>query len=283
MIVFSLCFRGYEGSLERAVHQASLSCGALIFEQPNQFIHSFAASIQDFCVLPSKSSGRAAINSRLGVVFETTTIERRPKFSSKSQQSTTEKGLGYEKNKKKSLGSAIGPNNLLLRGSKIRNTPWVLGLVAYAGEETKVMMNSRSTRAKLSTVQRTVNSMLLIIFIAMLCLTTISVVVTHFFREGMGWDGYQYTLLWYINNPQIQSYGQGSTSVLLSGPYVSWLGDWLTFFVLYNNFIPISLYVTLEICNFFQAMWINNDIKMYYSQLNLPALVRSSSLSQVPF
>ena len=37
---------------------------------------------------------------------------------------------------------SIGPENLLLRGSSVRNTDYVLGVVVFAGHETKVMMNS---------------------------------------------------------------------------------------------------------------------------------------------
>ena len=33
---------------------------------------------------------------------------------------------------------ALGPSNLLLRGSTLRNTPAAVGLVIYAGFDTKV-------------------------------------------------------------------------------------------------------------------------------------------------
>ena len=36
----------------------------------------------------------------------------------------------------------IGPENILLRGAKIRNTEWALGVAIYTGHETKLMMNS---------------------------------------------------------------------------------------------------------------------------------------------
>lgn len=41
------------------------------------------------------------------------------------------------------------------------------------------------------------------------------------------------------------------------------IGQWFTFLILFNNFVPISLYVTLEMVNFIQAAFIDEDIFMY--------------------
>lgn len=41
------------------------------------------------------------------------------------------------------------------------------------------------------------------------------------------------------------------------------VGQWFTFLILFNNFVPISLYVTLEMVNFIQASFIDEDILMY--------------------
>lgn len=41
------------------------------------------------------------------------------------------------------------------------------------------------------------------------------------------------------------------------------VGQWFTFLILFNNFVPISLYVTLEIINYIQASFIDEDIQMY--------------------
>ena len=54
--------------------------------------------------------------------------------------------------------------------------------------------------------------------------------------------------------------------------------NFLTFIVLYNNLIPISLIVTVEVVRLFQANLINSDLDMYYSETDTPAVVRTSSL-----
>ena len=54
--------------------------------------------------------------------------------------------------------------------------------------------------------------------------------------------------------------------------------DILTFIILYNNLIPISLIVTMEVVKFQQAALINSDLDMYYARTDTPALCRTSSL-----
>jgi phospholipid-transporting ATPase len=36
----------------------------------------------------------------------------------------------------------LSEKQLLLKGASLQNTDWVIGLVVYTGEETKIMMNS---------------------------------------------------------------------------------------------------------------------------------------------
>lgn len=54
----------------------------------------------------------------------------------------------------------------------------------------------------------------------------------------------------------------------------------LTFIILYNNLIPISLQVTLELVRFLQAIFINLDIEMYHAESNTPAMARTSNLNE---
>lgn len=54
----------------------------------------------------------------------------------------------------------------------------------------------------------------------------------------------------------------------------------LTFMILFNNLIPISLQVTLEVVRFVQATFINMDIEMYHAETDTPAMARTSNLNE---
>ncbi|MGH0146886.1 UNVERIFIED_CONTAM: hypothetical protein FKN15_014113 [Acipenser sinensis] len=56
--------------------------------------------------------------------------------------------------------------------------------------------------------------------------------------------------------------------------------NFLTFIILFNNLIPISLLVTLEVIKFIQAFFINWDVDMHYEVTNTPACARTSNLNE---
>jgi hypothetical protein len=49
---------------------------------------------------------------------------------------------------------------------------------------------------------------------------------------------------------------------------------------LYNNLIPISLYISVEIVKLGQAYFINSDLEMYHEESDTPALARTSTLNE---
>jgi len=56
---------------------------------------------------------------------------------------------------------SLNENQILLRGSSLRNTDWIYGVVIYTGHDTKVMMNSSKSRAKFSKIELRINKYLL--------------------------------------------------------------------------------------------------------------------------
>lgn len=58
-------------------------------------------------------------------------------------------------------GYSLGPQNLLVRGSRLQNTSFVYGVAVYTGPETKLALNSRLTSNKFSSVEKTANRYLI--------------------------------------------------------------------------------------------------------------------------
>lgn len=64
--------------------------------------------------------------------------------------------------------------NLLIRGSFLKNTTWIVGVVVYTGHDTKIFRNSKSPPHKISNVMKQMNSMLLQVFILQLIIVFLS-------------------------------------------------------------------------------------------------------------
>lgn len=58
----------------------------------------------------------------------------------------------------KDIEVSIDINNFILRGCKLRNTKWIIGLVSYTGHDTKIMKNNFNARSKKSHLERLMGS-----------------------------------------------------------------------------------------------------------------------------
>ncbi|XP_053314387.1 phospholipid-transporting ATPase IA isoform X2 [Spea bombifrons] len=154
----------------------------------------------------------------------------------------------------------LGPDQILLRGAQLRNTQWVHGIVVYTGHDTKLMQNSTKPPLKLSNVERITNMQILLLFGTLI---TISLVCS---IGSSIWNSRHSQKDWYLN----LNYAGASNFGL----------NFLTFIILFNNLIPISLLVTLEVVKFIQAYFINWDIDMHYEPTNTPAMARTSNLNE---
>ncbi|XP_021916741.1 phospholipid-transporting ATPase IA isoform X4 [Zootermopsis nevadensis] len=153
----------------------------------------------------------------------------------------------------------LGPDQLLLRGAMLRNTSWVFGIVIYTGHETKLMKNSTSAPLKRSTVDKMTNRQILLLFIILIVLCLLSAVFSELWSTSHPND-------WYIGINDLINANFGY--------------NLLTFIILYNNLIPISLQVSLEVVRFVQAIFINMDTDMYHEESDTPAMARTSNLNE---
>ena len=70
----------------------------------------------------------------------------------------------------------IGPDQILLRGAQLRNTPWLYGLVVFTGHDTKLLRNATATPIKRTAVERQVNVQILFLFGILLVLSLASTI-----------------------------------------------------------------------------------------------------------
>ncbi|KAL1964982.1 hypothetical protein VTN77DRAFT_6182 [Rasamsonia byssochlamydoides] len=153
----------------------------------------------------------------------------------------------------------LSPEQLLLRGATLRNTPWIHGVVVFTGHETKLMRNATATPIKRTAVEHTVNLQILMLVGILVALSVISSVGDLIIRETAS------SKLSYLDYGSYQ-------------PVKQFVMDIFTYWVLYSNLVPISLFVTIEIVKYFQAFLINSDLDMYYDKTDTPATCRTSSL-----
>jgi len=142
--------------------------------------------------------------------------------------------------------SPIGPSNVILRGCMVRSCKYILGLVVFTGMDTKIMQNSRPAPFKQSAVYRMVNKCIVIIFVTQFALCAVS--------TFMYWQ-------WNKNEQDrgLDLYYLGARTDLDMFAVVK---AFVTFLILFNNLVPISLYVSLDMIKVVQAKLMEKDLAM---------------------
>ncbi|XP_025774939.1 probable phospholipid-transporting ATPase VA [Puma concolor] len=163
--------------------------------------------------------------------------------------------------------------NLLLRGCTIRNTEAVVGMVIYAGHETKALLNNSGPRYKRSQLERQMNCDVLWCVLLLVCMSLFSAV-------GHG--------LWvwrYQEKKSLFDVPESDGSSL--SPVTAAVYSFLTMIIVLQVLIPISLYVSIEIVKVCQVYFINQDIELYDeetdSQLQCRALNITEDLGQIQY
>ena len=167
----------------------------------------------------------------------------------------------------------VDQSTLLLRGSVLRNTKWILGLVVYTGYDTKIVRNSRAAPSKLSTIERTTNRLLYLILATQVLLVTVTLICYEVWQNNN--EEYLYYLCYDFSDCDVSFYENNCEDT----DNYTWFGMWLTFLILFNNFVPISLYVTIEMVNYSQAYFMDQDREMYDPISDTPFLARTSNMN----
>ncbi|KAI9166794.1 putative phospholipid-transporting ATPase DRS2 [Paramyrothecium foliicola] len=157
----------------------------------------------------------------------------------------------------------LNPEQLLLRGATLRNTPWVHGVVVFTGHETKLMRNATAAPIKRTKVERQLNWLVLVLVGILLVLSIASTIGDLVSRSVHG------DSLIYLELGSISDVGRIAQT---------FAKDMVTYWVLFSSLVPISLFVTVELVKYWHGILINDDLDIYYEKTDTPATCRTSSL-----
>eukprot|EP01134_Creolimax_fragrantissima_P001455 CFRG1455T1 len=158
---------------------------------------------------------------------------------------------------------AIDKENVLLRGMTMRNTKWAVAVVFFAGGDTKLMCNSIGARFKRTRIDEQMNLLIIYIFIILLLLSLGSAIGTYVWEVMTGEDFQLYLPAGDVENP-----------ILIA------CMSFLSYIILYNTLVPISLYVSVEIIRLGQSWLIDWDLRMYHPPSDTPAHARTTTLTE---
>eukprot|EP00696_Hemimastix_kukwesjijk_P015549 gnl/Hemi2/3764_TR1319_c0_g1_i1.p1 gnl/Hemi2/3764_TR1319_c0_g1~~gnl/Hemi2/3764_TR1319_c0_g1_i1.p1 ORF type:complete len:886 (-),score=289.13 gnl/Hemi2/3764_TR1319_c0_g1_i1:298-2955(-) len=159
-----------------------------------------------------------------------------------------------------SLRGTCSADSLLLRGANLRKTQWVIGLVVFTGKESKIIMNMMPGRNKMSSVEYQLNRFVLSIFFFMTFMCIVCTILC------IAWKVQQGKHMWYLG------------SIVVVTELKVLLFDFLTFVILFNMMIPISLMVSVECVKVINSQLVESDLKMWHTKLNKGCSVNTSNL-----
>ncbi|KAL7721020.1 Phospholipid-transporting P-type ATPase [Entamoeba marina] len=133
----------------------------------------------------------------------------------------------------------INEKQLLLRGTKLKRVDEVHILTLFVGEETKQCLNGKGSSLKQSQMEKQTNLYVFVMFCIALLLSLISTI--EFFKWNWITD------YWYLAHNE-------------ENDNASYIRIFFTFVILYNNLVPISLYVFLEAVRTIQGFFIDHDL-----------------------
>ncbi|XP_036748479.2 phospholipid-transporting ATPase VD isoform X2 [Manis pentadactyla] len=159
----------------------------------------------------------------------------------------------------------LSKENVLLRGCTVRNTEAVVGIVVYAGHETKAMLNNSGPRYKRSKLERRANTDVLwcVLLLVLMCFTGA-------LGHGIWLSRYENILFFNIPEPDGHV-----ISPMLAGFYMFW-----TMIILLQVLIPISLYVSIEIVKLGQIYFIQSDVDFYNEKMDSTVQCRALNIAE---
>ncbi|KAI8393371.1 uncharacterized protein BYT42DRAFT_550793 [Radiomyces spectabilis] len=153
-------------------------------------------------------------------------------------------------------------DNMLLRGHVIRNTEWAIAAIIFTGTDTRIMLNSGETPSKRSQIEKEMNEEVLIAFLVLFILCLVCAIMAGVQKASDDRDAAS----------QLYTRQSGSPA------FVGFTNFWASL-IIFQNIIPISLYVSIEFIKTLQAYFIWNDLDMWDEESEKRCIPKSWNLS----
>uniref|UniRef100_A0AAR5PE88 Phospholipid-transporting ATPase n=1 Tax=Dendroctonus ponderosae TaxID=77166 RepID=A0AAR5PE88_DENPD len=153
----------------------------------------------------------------------------------------------------------VGTDNLLLRECLLKNTDFIEGIVVYAGHETKALLNNGGPRYKRSSLEKQMNQDVVwcVLILILMCI--------------LGAIGCK---LWLLAFPDLKSPFREESDQI-----EAFLAFW-TYVIILQIMIPLSLYVTLELCKILQVYHIHHNVDLYDSVMDKRIECRALNITE---
>lgn len=165
----------------------------------------------------------------------------------------------YEFNGRVTVGGKTLPltlNEVIYRGSTLRNTSLVIGLVINTGEECKIRMNANHhPTAKKPRLEKFANQIVLFL-ICYVIILSVGCTMGYYI-----WQRSTERHSWYLNDAAV-NYKDISIGFLIA----------------FNNNIPLAMYVTLELVKIGQQLMLNGDVELYDELSNTPMRCNTNTI-----
>eukprot|EP01127_Copromyxa_protea_P016071 TRINITY_DN4718_c0_g1_i2.p1 TRINITY_DN4718_c0_g1~~TRINITY_DN4718_c0_g1_i2.p1 ORF type:complete len:1147 (+),score=193.04 TRINITY_DN4718_c0_g1_i2:144-3443(+) len=159
----------------------------------------------------------------------------------------------------------LSEQNLLLRGATLKGTDWINAVVVFTGADTKLVLNQQDAPSKFSHVERQLNRYIFAVLVLQLLLCVISAMFSLFWETQWG------VFMPYLKIAPNARWSIGTAMY----NFISMVGS---YFILYSNFIPISLYVSMEFVKLISAVVFSQDPDLYWAPTQSGLVVRTSNL-----
>ncbi|XVF24595.1 hypothetical protein REPUB_Repub13aG0141100 [Reevesia pubescens] len=170
---------------------------------------------------------------------------------------------------------SLGPSNIIIRGCELKNTAWAVGVVVYAGRETKAMLNSSGAPSKRSRLETHMN--LEIIFLSLFLIALCSVVSVC----AAVWLRRHRDELDYLPFYRRKDFSDGEEE---NYNYYGWGLEicfaFLMSVIVFQIMIPISLYISMELVRVGQAYFMIRDTQMYDESSNSRFQCRALNINE---